>query len=77
MDYTISRETALRTGTLTVVAGTDSSGTNLATSDTGVENVSTGVTFTVTETSDIISVNYTTTNTGIQGTISYSLSRLV
>ena len=77
MDYTIIREANVRTGTLTVVAGTDSSGTNLATSDTGVENVSTGVTFTVTETSDIISVKYTTTDTGIQGTISYSLSRLI
>ena len=85
MDYTITRDiddstenaVNVRTGTLTVVGGTDPSGTNLATSDTGVENVSPGVTFSVTETASIISVTYTTTNTGIDGILSYSLSRLV
>ncbi|CAB4163325.1 Pectate lyase superfamily protein [uncultured Caudovirales phage] len=85
MAYTITRDiddstenaVNVRTGTLTVVGGTDSSGTNLNFDDTGVENVSPGVTFSVTETAGVISVKYTTTNTGINATLSYSTSRLV
>ena len=85
MDYTITRDiddstenaANVRTGTFTVVGGTDSAGTNLASSDAGVENVSPGVTFSVTETAGVISVKYTSTNTGIDGILSYSLSRLI
>jgi hypothetical protein len=77
MDYTIIRDVNVRTGTLTVVGGTDSSGTNLNSNDTGIQNVSPGVTFSVTETAGIIYVEYTTTNTGIDAIVSYSNTRLV
>ena len=77
MDYTIIRDVNVRTGTLTVVGGTDSSGTNLNSNDTGIQNVSPGVTFSVTETAGIIYVKYTTTNTGIDAIVSYSNTRLV
>ena len=85
MDYTITRDiddstenaANVRTGTFTVVGGTDSAGTNLASSDAGVENLSPGITFSVTETAGVISVKYTSTNTGIDGILSYSLSRLI
>ena len=77
MDYTIIRDVNVRTGTLTVVGGTDNAGTNLNSNDTGVQNVSPGVTFSVTETAGIISVQYTTTNTGFDGILSYSIVRLI
>ena len=77
MDYTITRDVNVRTGTFTVVGGTDSSGTNLTTSDVSVQNVSPGVTFSVTETAGVLSVKYTTTNIGIDGILSYSIARLI
>ena len=77
MDYTISRDVNVRTGTFTVIGGTDSSGTNLNSNDTGIQNVSPGVTFSVTETAGVISVKYTTTNTGIDGILSYAMSHLI
>jgi hypothetical protein len=70
--YSITRSSTFRTGNITVVnAGTGS----LSWSDDYVQNASTGVTLSVTESSGIISINYTTTNTGIDGSISYSISR--
>ena len=78
INYTIVRNTAVRTGTYTIVSGTSSSGTNLAGSDasTGVENISPGVTFSVSESSNIVSWKYTTTNTGDNATLSYSVTYL-
>jgi hypothetical protein len=77
VDYTIVRNTAVRTGVLTVVAGTDGSGTNLTTSDAiGVQNTSPGVTFGASESSSIVTVQYSTTSTGATALISYSITYL-
>jgi hypothetical protein len=75
INYTIVRSTAVRTGTYTIVCGTDASGTNLQGSDTGVQNSSPGVTFSVTESSNIVVWKYVTTNT-VNGTLSYSVTYL-
>ena len=79
MDYTIVRQTAgaraVRTGTLTVVAGgDDSAGDGLAFTDDYVENEHTDVTLGVTESSNVITVSYTAGATSFDGTIYYSLT---
>lgn len=76
VDYTIVRNTATRTGSYTVVASTDGTGGNLATNDTGYQNTTTGVTFTVTETGSFVTFAYSTTNTGIAGILHYSITHL-
>jgi hypothetical protein len=76
VNYTIVRDTSTRTGVFTIVAGTDSSGTGLTSNDTGYQNASTGVTFSVSETSSTVSLLATTTNTGIAATLHYSITRL-
>jgi hypothetical protein len=76
IDYTITRDTSTRTGVYTIVAGTDASGTGLQGSDTGVQNASTGVTFSVSETASIVSWLATTTSTGTDAIINYSVTRL-
>jgi hypothetical protein len=75
INYTIVRGTTVRTGVYTIVRGTDAIGTNLQGSDTGVENSSPGVTFSVTESSSIVSWKYVTTNT-TAGTLNYSVTYL-
>lgn len=75
--YTITRgspSVAVRTGTYTVVASTDGTGGTLTSNDTGFQNSSTGVTFSVTETASVISFKYTTTNTGVDAELFYSIS---
>jgi hypothetical protein len=76
VDYTIVRGTAVRTGTYTIVSGTDASGTNLQGSDSGVQNSAPGQTFSVSETSSVVSWKYVTTSTGSAGTIYYSVTKL-
>ena len=78
INYTIVRGTAVRTGTYIIVCGTNASGTNLQGSDasTGVQNSSTGVTFSVTESSSIVLWKYVTTSTGTAGTLNYSVTYL-
>jgi hypothetical protein len=76
IDYTIVRGTAVRTGTYTIVSGTDASGTNLQGSDTGVQNAAPGQTFSVSETASVVSWQYTTTSTGTAATIYYSVTKL-
>jgi hypothetical protein len=76
IDYTIVRGTAVRTGTYTIVSGTDASGTNLQGSDTGVQNAAPGQTFSVSETASVVSWLYTTTSTGTAATIYYSVTKL-
>ena len=74
--YTIVRGTAVRTGTYTIVCGTDASGTNLQGSDTGVQNSAPGVTFSVTESTSIVVWKYATTSTGTAGILNYSVTYL-
>ena len=76
IDYTITRDTAVRTGTYTIVCGTDASGTGIQGSDSGVQNSSTGQTFAVSEAAGVVSWTYTTTSTGTAGTIYYSVTKL-
>jgi len=76
INYTIVRDINVRTGVYTIVAGTDSAGTNIQGSDSGVQNVSPGVTFSVSETAGIVSWKAATTNTGIAATINYSVTKL-
>jgi hypothetical protein len=76
IDYTIVRDSAVRTGTYIIVCGTDASGTGIQGSDSGVQNSSTGQTFAVSETASVVSWTYTTTNTGVAGTIYYSVTKL-
>ena len=75
INYTIVRGSAVRTGTYTIVRSTDGGSTNLNSSDTGVENIPPGVTFSVTESSNTVAWKYTTTNT-VTGTLSYSVTYL-
>jgi len=77
MSYTIIRDTAIRTGTLTVTAqNSDDSSLTLAYADDYTENFDTGVTLAVTQSGATISVKYSTTNSGLTGTLTYSLAYL-
>ena len=75
-NYTITRATSTRTGVYTVVAGTDGAGTNLNDDDTGIENVSPGVSFSAAESGYTVTIQYTTTATGDDATIKYSITQL-
>jgi hypothetical protein len=81
MDYTISRLTAgsraIRTGTLTVVAGgDDSAGDGIQYTDDYTENEHTDVTLQATETSNLVTVSYTAAATTYDGLIYYSVTHL-
>jgi hypothetical protein len=73
--YMIRRGVYTRTGTYIVVGSTDGTSGTLTTSDANaVQNGSTGVTFTVTESASTITFAYSTSNTGDTGTLYYSIS---
>ena len=73
--YMIRRGVYTRTGTYIVVGSTDGTSGTLTTSDANpVQNGSTGVTFTVSESASTITFAYSTTNTGVTGTLYYSIS---
>ena len=73
--YMIRRGVYTRTGTYIIVGSTDGTGGSLTTTDANpVQNGSTGVTFNVSESASTISFGYTSTNTGITGTLYYSIS---
>jgi hypothetical protein len=71
INYTITRATAYRTGTIMI--------TNAATpvwTEDFVETASTGVVFSVTESSGVVTLNYTATATGTDGDLYYSITTL-
>lgn len=71
INYTITRGTAYRTGVIMI--------TNAATpvwADDYVETASTGITFSVTESSGVITLNYTSTTTGSDADLYYSITTL-
>lgn len=75
MNYTITREgagpvTAIRNGTLAVQSA---QGYSVNYNDDFSENATTGITLSVTQTGDDVTVAYTSTNTGFDGTIYYSI----
>jgi hypothetical protein len=75
MNYTIKREaagalTALRTGTLSVQSA---NGYVLSYSDDYSENNTTGITLLVTQSTNDVTVRYTSTSATFDGTIYYSI----
>jgi polygalacturonase len=74
MTYTIIRNTVVRFGTLVVTAGSVSPAVSYA--DEYTEDASSGITLSVTRLGDVVSVLYSSTSTGLSGTITYSLARL-
>lgn len=70
--YTIVRGSTIRTGEITVV-----SGTTFSFNDDYAENASTGVTLLAAEALGIVTVSYSTTNTGVNGAITYSIQHLI
>jgi hypothetical protein len=77
MDYTITRETSARTGTITVVNDADdSAGDGLSYTDDFVQNSDTDVILEVTDVGSTMSVRYTTNLARADGRIYYSLTHL-
>ena len=77
MTYTIVRDVSVRFGTLTVTKVTaDDSSLTLAYTDDFTENITTGITLAVTQSTDLALVKYSSTNTGLAGTLTYSLAHL-
>ena len=74
IDYSIIRNNAYRTGTI-MVATAGAGAVNFT--DTNVENSSTGITLTVNQAGTNVSLDYTSTNIGANGTISYSIRSLI
>jgi hypothetical protein len=73
-EYTIIRDVTYRTGFLLVA--TNGSTNNINSLDTGVDNSSTGVTLSASQVGTTVSVDYTSTDTGQNGTIYYSITYL-
>jgi hypothetical protein len=77
MDYTITVETSVRTGTLTVVNDADdSAGDGLSYTDDFVQNSDTDVILEVTDIGSVMSVKYTSSAGRAAGKIYYSLTHL-
>ena len=74
VNYIVTRGTAYRTGTIMVAASTVDSTGDITYSEDFVENSATGVSFNFTETANVVNFNYTTTNTGTNATLSYSIN---
>lgn len=71
VDYTITRNTSYRSGTMNIV-----SGTGFTYTDDYVENSSTGITLLAAEAGSNVTVSYTSSSTGDDGTIKYSITHL-
>ena len=74
INYMVIRGTAYRTGTIMVASSTVDSTGDINYTDDFVENSATGVSFSFTESSNVINFRYTTTSTGDNATISYSFN---
>jgi hypothetical protein len=73
VNYTIVRGPAYRTGTLTVASSAADSTGDLTSVDDYVENNQTGITLSVSESLDTITVDYLVNNAGQNATITYSV----
>lgn len=71
MNYSVVRDTSVRQGVFTVVP---TGGGSLTYNDDYVENMSAGVTLSATQSGDNVSIKYTTTNTGVDGSITFTIS---
>lgn len=74
IEYSIVRTNAYRIGT--IIVATNSGSPDLAFNDDYVENISTGITLSVSQTGSDVSFNYSATDTGQNGTIYYSVTYL-
>jgi len=74
INYKITRDVTMRTGVITVanVNGTGS----LTWTDDYVENASTGIVLSLTQSSGVVSIKYTSTNTGVDAELTYSVTSL-
>jgi hypothetical protein len=77
IEYTIIRDVTYRTGKIMVSTLADDSSAPLTTSDEYVENATTGVSLTVNQVTNNVTLNWTTTSTGSIATLSYSITSLV
>jgi hypothetical protein len=75
MDYAIKRDGTVRTGSINIACDGNAPG-SLTYNESYNENIASGIVFSVTQTGTDVSVKYTTTNTGNNATLSYSLVRL-
>jgi hypothetical protein len=71
VDYTITRNTSYRSGTMNIV-----SGTAFTYSDDYSENSSTGITMIASQAGGNVTVSYTSSSTGTAGAIKYSITHL-
>lgn len=76
MFYTITRGPAVRNGVMTVVSGPADSVGDLATSDDYTENTFTGVVLHVTQSGSQVQMQYSSSSTGLSGTLTYSITHL-
>lgn len=74
IDYTIVRVNSIRHGTMTVAS--ESGANPLNYSDDWVENASTGITLSASETSGTVTVAYTASSTGSDATLTFSITHL-
>jgi hypothetical protein len=77
VNYTITRQYFYRTGTILVATDVGDSSAGLVSSDDFVENSDTGITLSVTQATDTVSLNYISQNFGVNATINYSITYLV
>jgi len=71
VDYAITRNTSYRSGTMNIV-----SGTAFTYSDDYVENSPTGITMVAAQAGGNVTVSYTSSSTGTDGSIKYSITHL-
>lgn len=76
VNYTIVRQYNYRTGTIMVASDVGDSSTGVTSTDDYVENNDTGVTLTVTQSGDTVSLDYTANEQGVNGTMTYSITHL-
>ena len=74
VDYTIIRDLSYRTGTILVA--TNGAAPDLNYNDSNVENASTGITLSVSQTGTNCYLEYSSSDTGVSGTIYYSVTYL-
>jgi len=76
VNYTITRNYAYRTGTILVATDVGDSSIGITSSDDYVQNDDTGVTLQISQSGDIVSLDYITNDLGTIGSISYSITYL-
>lgn len=76
IDYTVVRDAVVRHGKMVIVAGSGDSAVDLQYSDDYTQAADIGIVLTAIESGGIVSLLYTSTSTGSDGTMTYSLAHL-